>query len=146
MINPKPDTNTNLRCVGGHIHIGYPDPEFEKTVNIVKMFDIFVTLPSLLLDNDERRRELYGKAGSFRPKLFGLECRQLSNFWIHDNTLIKWVFDQTIKAVEHVLDGKHTHYIDKYSAQVVEAIDNNDRKLAKLLLRQIEKDSYILTN
>jgi len=145
-MNLPPNSNTNLRCVGGHVHIGYDNPNQQQSVDIVKMFDIFVTLPSLLLDNDERRRELYGKAGSFRFKNFGVECRQLSNFWIHDDTLIKWVFNQTVKAVTCVLDNKHKYYIDKYSAQIVEAIDNNDKKLAKLLLTQIKKDNYILTN
>jgi hypothetical protein len=145
-MNPSPNSNTNLRCVGGHVHIGYDNPNQSQSVNIVKMFDIFVTLPSLLIDNDERRRELYGKAGSFRFKDFGVECRQLSNFWIHDDTLIKWVFNQTIKAVSCVLENKHTYYLDKYSTQVVQAIDNNDKKLAKLLLTQIKKDNYILTN
>ena len=59
-MNIPPNTDTNLRCVGGHVHIGYPEPDFEKSERIVKMFDIFVTLPSLLIDTDERRRELYG--------------------------------------------------------------------------------------
>jgi hypothetical protein len=110
------------------------------------MFDIFVTLPSLLLDNDKRRRELYGKAGSFRFKDFGLECRQLSNFWIHDDYLIKWVFEQTVKAVEIVLEGNSQHYIDKYSSQVVNAINNNDKKLAKLLLAQLKKENFQIKN
>ena len=145
-MNPRPDANTNLRCVGGHVHIGYDNPNQEQSVKIVKMFDIFVTLPSLLLDNDERRRELYGKAGSFRFKEFGVECRQLSNFWIHDDYLIRWVFEQTIKAVEIVLNGESQHYIDKYSTQVVEAIDNNDKKLAKLLLRQLKTENVQINN
>jgi hypothetical protein len=110
------------------------------------MFDIFVTLPSLLLDDDIRRRELYGKAGSFRFKEFGVECRQLSNFWIHEDHLIKWVFDQTVKSVQIVLDGNAKHYIDKYSTQVVEAINNNDKKLAKLLLTQLKKENVKINN
>ena len=47
-INPSPKTNTNLRCVGGHVHIGideqYRTDEIQE--NIVKMFDIMVTLPA----------------------------------------------------------------------------------------------------
>lgn len=145
-MNTPPDTNTNLRSVGGHVHIGYPDNTFEKNERIVKMFDIFVTLPSLLIDNDERRRELYGKAGSFRIKDFGVECRALSNFWIHDDTLIEWVFNQTIKAVNIVLENKDHLYIEKYSKEVVKAINSNDKKLAKKLLLKIEKEDKILTN
>ena len=95
---------------------------------------------------NERRRELYGKAGSFRIKDFGVECRALSNFWIHDDTLIEWVFNQTTKAVNIVLENKDHLYIEKYSEEVVNAINSNDKKLAKKLLLKIEKEDKILTN
>lgn len=142
-LNPKPDSNTNLRCVGAHVHIGYENPDFEVSERIVKMFDIFVTLPSLLKDNDERRRELYGKAGSFRVKDFGVECRALSNFWIHSNELIKWVFNQTIKAVETVLNNEDESFISKFSERVQETIDSNNKEVAKLLLLEIEKENQL---
>lgn len=145
-LNPPVNTNTNLRCVGGHVHISYPDNTLEKSERIVKMFDILLTLPSLLIDNDERRRELYGKAGSFRLKDWGVECRALSNFWIHDDTLIEWVFNQTVKAVNIVLENKDEEYISKFSEEVRLAIDNNDKQKAKELLLEIQKIEKILTN
>ena len=144
-INPSPKTNTNLRCVGGHVHIGideqYRTDEIQE--NIVKMFDIMVTLPALLIDTDERRRELYGKAGSFRFKDFGVECRALSNFWIHSNELIEWVFEQTIKAVTVVLDGKADEYIKLYGEDTVTAINTNNKELAKQTIEKI--NTNILT-
>ena len=136
-VNPSPDSQTNLRCVGGHVHIGYPNHNDEQSLQIVKMFDMLVTLPALLIDKDERRRELYGKAGSFRFKDFGVECRQLSNFWIHSNELIEWVFEQTIKAVTMVLDGEAEELIKLYSEDVVNAINNNDKEFAKLTIEKI---------
>jgi hypothetical protein len=145
-INVPPSNNTNLRCVGGHIHIGYDGINQENQEQIVKAFDIFVTLPSLLLDNDERRREMYGKAGAFRFKDFGVECRQLSNFWIHSEEHTRWVYKQTIKAVETVLSNKFSEYEKKYSELVRNAIDTNDKEQAKNLLIEIEKIENILTN
>lgn len=148
-LNLPVDTNTNLRCVGGHVHISYPNNTFEKSERIVKMFDILLTLPSLLIDNDVRRRELYGKAGSFRLKDWGVECRALSNFWIHDDSLIKWVFEQTVKVVNIVLEDKDAPYIDNFSERVREAIDKNSKvKAQKLLLeiKELEKSEKILTN
>ncbi len=145
-INPTPNSKTNLRCVGGHVHIGYPEPNQETSETIVKAFDIFVTLPALLIDKDERRRELYGKAGSFRFKDFGVECRQLSNFWIHSPELIGWVYEQTIKAVNCVLNNEFTEYENKYSERVREAIDTNNKKLAEELLEEIKQFEQILTN
>lgn len=145
-LNPKPDSNTNLRCVGAHVHIGYENPEFEVSERIVKMFDIFVTLPSLLIDKDEQRRELYGKAGSFRIKDFGVECRALSNFWIHSDKLIKWVFNQTITAVETVLNNEDESFIIKYSERVQKAIDSNDKIEAEFLIEEINKEKQLKLN
>lgn len=145
--NPRPDSDTNLRCVGAHVHIGYPNPNQTTSEEIVKAFDIFVTLPALLIDKDERRRELYGKAGAFRFKEpWGVECRALSNFWIHSDELMGWVYDQTIKAVESVLDGKAQGIIDEYSSYVVEAINTNNKALAEELLKKIFKNEKILIN
>jgi hypothetical protein len=138
-VNEAPSSNTNLRCAGGHVAIGYENPEFETSEKIVKAFDMFVTLPALFKDNDSRRRELYGKAGSFRPKDFGVECRALSNFWIHSKENMEWVYGQTIIAVNSVLDGKADKLIEKYSDNVRKAIDNNDLILGQKLLNQIEK-------
>lgn len=143
-INNQPKAkDSNLRCVGGHIHIGYPNPNFETSEKIVKAFDMFVALPAMLIDKDNRRRELYGKAGSFRIKdPWGLECRVLSNFWIHSEELIRWVYNKTVNAVNIVLDGEYIKY-DKYSEQVRDIIDNNridqvEEMLNKLNLNKIE--------
>jgi hypothetical protein len=136
--NPKPNEQTNLRCAGGHVAIGYPNSNVEQTEQIVKMFDMYVTLPALFKDNDTRRRELYGKAGSFRFKdPWGLECRALSNFWIHSRDTMDWVFNQTLKAVNCVLDGNSEKLIEKYSLLVREAIDTNNLVLAEELLTVI---------
>jgi len=146
-VNEKPEIETNLRCVGGHIHIGYPNPSVERSENIVKAFDIFVTLPALLKDNDERRRELYGKAGAFRFKEpWGVECRALSNFWIHSDEDMRWVYQQTIKAVHCVLNNEHEELFKQYSERVVEAINTNNKELAKELLSVIFTEEEILIN
>lgn len=136
--NEAPDSNTNLRCVGGHVHIGYPNKNENNTEKIVKMFDLYLTLPALFKDSDLRRRELYGKAGSFRFKDFGVECRALSNFWIHSEEDMTWVWNQTIKAVNCVLDGNADELIDKYSEQAVEAINTANLELAESILMLIQ--------
>ena len=69
---------------------------------------------------------------------FGVECRSLSNFWIHSNELIGWVFDQTLNAVNIVLNNESEEYISKYSEDVRKAIDNNDKNLAKALIESLK--------
>ena len=107
------------------------------------MFDIFVTLPALLKDKDDQRRKQYGKAGSFRAKDFGVECRALSNFWIHSDELIKWVFEQTVNAVETVLNDESDIFIEKFSERVREAIDTNNKTNAEILIAEIEKEKQL---
>lgn len=136
-INEAPDNNTNLRCAGGHVAFGYENPEFETSEKIVKSFDMFVTLPALFKDNDTRRRELYGKAGSFRTKSFGVECRALSNFWIQSEENMRWVYRQSIKAIEAVLSNEIDELISLYSEKTREAIDTANLTLAKELLINI---------
>jgi len=139
-VNEAPDNNTNLRCAGGHVAFGYENPQFEISEKIVKAFDMFVTLPALFKDNDTRRRELYGKAGSFRVKDFGVECRALSNFWIQSEENMRWVYKQSIKAIETVLSNEIDDLIELYSEQVRDAIDTADLNLATKLLININSE------
>src|SRR5690606_24428610 len=102
--NLRPNTSDEtLRSAGGHIHIGYKDapeydPEYyipdEERANIVRALDLFIGVPSILLEPDNKRKELYGKAGAFRPKPYGLEYRTISNYYMEDKKLIEWVYNQ----------------------------------------------------
>lgn len=94
--NPKPaSTSPNLRSCGGHIHFG--------SVNLINQQDAVYFIRNIIeptlgvalvaLDPDTRRKELYGKAGSFRFKPYGIEYRTPSNFWLSSKGLINFVFD-----------------------------------------------------
>jgi len=100
---PKAD-DANLRSAGGHIHIGSKIAK-KKPFEVIRAMDLFLGVPSVVLDNGTLRRELYGKAGCFRPKPYGAEYRTLSNFWIFDDALIKWAYEGTERALQFVQDG-----------------------------------------
>jgi hypothetical protein len=99
MVNERPTaTNQAFRTCGGHIHVG--GIEDMDLINVIRSMDLFLGVPSIMLDKDRERRQLYGKAGCFRPKSYGGEYRTLSNFWIFDEGLRQWAWEQTHKAIE----------------------------------------------
>ena len=112
--HPKPVGT--LRTAGGHIHVGH-DGGKKEGQEIVKKMDFFLGIPSLIMDNDTQRRTMYGSAGSFRFKPYGLEYRSLSNFWLQSEEHMKWAYQQTKRAVETEVD---------VPPSVKDIIDNND--------------------
>lgn len=103
--NDKPHADDpNLRSAGGHIHVGSSIAK-SNPIHVIRAMDLFLGVPSVKLDRGTRRRELYGKAGSFRFKDYGAEYRTLSNFWIFDDHLIHWAYEGTQRALEFVDDG-----------------------------------------
>lgn len=111
MTNDPPSAeDTTFRTVGGHVHVGGVndlDPG-----NVIRCMDLFLGVPSVILDMDKDRRKLYGKAGAFRIKDYGVEYRTLSNFWIFSQMNRLWVWNATIKAVEFA----RTNRIERDSA------------------------------
>lgn len=103
--NNPPDAGRNSRTAAGHIHIGWtrgenisPDSShFEDCLILVKHLDYYVGNLSLLFDKNDKRQEMYGKPGAFRPKSYGVEYRVPSNFWIKDEKLMKLVFKLVCK-------------------------------------------------
>lgn len=135
-INSPPAKGGNLRCCGGHIHVGFDfENNQENQENIIKALDITLGLDSVLLDRDTRRKEMYGKAGSFRFKPYGVEYRTLSNFWIKNPQSISWVYDKVEKAF-NIVDKIDEFKI--YEDSIIEAIDNNKRDLALEVLTDLE--------
>jgi len=100
--NPAPNNESTLRTAGGHIHVGLPERVTQNDVAIrmvIKAMDLYLGVPSVILDPDNRRRELYGKAGAYRNKPYGAEYRTLSNFWIQTDVLRKWAAERAYFAV-----------------------------------------------
>lgn len=99
-VNEIFDIQTNLRSCGGHIHIGYDKPNIHSNLQIIRLFDLYLGVPSVLLDLDTDRKQLYGKAGAFRHQKYGVEYRTLSNFWLTNQELADWVFSNVYIALD----------------------------------------------
>lgn len=103
--NPRPRGPKNLRSCGGHVHIGWDNPNFTQRIAVAKAADLFIGTLSAIHDDDNRRRKLYGKAGACRLKDYGIEHRTSSNYWLQSEELTALVFRQAQKAVEFVNSG-----------------------------------------
>jgi hypothetical protein len=69
------------------------------------MLDLFVGIPSIFMDHDPtsaRRRKVYGQAGRYRPKEYGMEYRSLGNFWLASPKTVKLVFEMCDFVVDFV--------------------------------------------
>jgi hypothetical protein len=127
--NPRPllpDDMYNLRSAGGHVHVGWDDPNLNDQEQLVKAMDVFLGCPSILYDKDMLRRKLYGTPGAFRFKPYGIEYRTLSNFWIQNKEHMGWVYDQTQKAIEFLNSGKVVK--DKHANVIQDCIMKGDLK------------------
>lgn len=130
-VNPRPEPgNRPIRTAAGHIHIGWTDgvdiydkDHFELCAQVARQMDYYLGVHSLLWDQDGTRRDLYGKAGAFRPKSYGVEYRVLSNRWLTSEALIRWVYNQAKLGMSKAFDGVWAEKIWGDTAQRI--IDTN---------------------
>lgn len=125
--NPSPNgRNTNLRTGAFHIHLKYDDMEINNCTELIRILDLFLGLPALLLEPPNERRKLYGTAGEFR---FGktLEYRVLSTYFCKDEFLRKWVFQNTMHAIDFYNnnDSLKRNFLGQHSTLVKNIINRN---------------------
>lgn len=131
-INPKPKAEDwKLRSCGGHVHIGFDVAQVDR-IEVIKFMDLFTGVPSVLMDNGDLRKELYGKSGAFRDTSYGVEYRTLSNFWIFKDPLIEWIWNNTSRAVEAA--AARLPIGDDDAQDIISCINNNDKALAQKLV------------
>ena len=131
--NPTPALlNPFLRSAGCHFHLGYANPTVAKGMELIKYMDMFLGVPSILMDLDTNRRDLYGKAGSYRFQKWGVEYRVLSSYFISSNETISFCYNQINKAIDAF--EHHLPLISK--EEVFEVINNNNTDLANQLINK----------
>lgn len=123
---------TNLRTCGGHIHISWPDPDRDTQMRVVQWMDLLFSVPISTIEPAGNRRALYGKAGCYRPKKYGVEYRTPSNFWLTDPDLMGFAFDCAVKAVENTLSNI---YFSATGKNIQKAVDQGDTPMAYLLIK-----------
>lgn len=142
--NPAPSGDTPRRGAAGHIHIGWgenipfdhPD-HIAICCDFVKCLDAYVGLATLLYESDSAlaRKDLYGKAGAFRPKSYGVEYRTPSNEWLqsNDRRLLIWkCVEAAIKDMQQGEGSVRKRLVTSLDVDI-EAMINNPKgcKLSK---------------
>lgn len=120
-IPPVGFANSTFRSCGGHVHVGYVEGsgnDFllvpEGKLDTIKAMDCLLGIVSVVLDNSPEaiaRRDIYGKAGCYRPTDYGVEYRTLSNFWCKSDALKKLMYRLTSDSLWNVRDGQLEHLI-----------------------------------
>ncbi len=130
-VNPKPEgEKTNLRTTGCHIHIGYTNPNVESSVYLVKCLDATLGLASVIMDDDDKRRQLYGKAGCLRLTSYGVEYRVLSGYFIKSKAIMSKMYD----LLRFAIYVYNNNFSIPPESLIIDTINNNNKELAATLL------------
>ena len=149
--NPRPDGASGLRSAAGHLHIGWgadipvdhPD-HIDICRAFVKNLDVYVGLAMTTFDSDTERRKLYGKAGAYRPKSYGVEYRTPSNAWIASRARRQFIHSMVSSAITNMSNGAtpmwqqlaEPKYVKKYGS-VVDIINSGDAASATRILKEV---------
>lgn len=142
--NPRPDGDRLFRTASGHLHIGWGsdiptdnEEHLQICADFVKMLDATVGLLMTYIDRDPRRRELYGKAGAFRPKPYGVEYRTPSSVWLKNKAYRHAVWQQMNLAIRFLRNGSSVNVITGFTPEFIqEIINSGDAKTAEDILRR----------
>lgn len=137
LANPRPDQHPTMRTAAGHIHLGWcqdRDPHdlrhFMSCCELAKQLDLYLGVPSVLMDPDTKRKQMYGKAGAFRPKPYGLEYRVLSNFWLKSDKLMRWAYRQTHEAFDSLV---RRGAAKGCASEIENLINTNNKQVAQVI-------------
>lgn len=131
-----PEGFKNLRTSGGHVHVSFEldgkVPSFPQDIEsmecVVMAMDVFLGIPLIQVEPANERRNLYGRAGAFRHKPYGIEYRTLSNYWISNSALTGYVYNAVEKCFDY-LNSKKPDQINqelrRWKPYVTDAINAN---------------------
>jgi len=130
---PMPHVVGKLRSAGGHIHFGLSNFSVTSLPDLVKLCDLFISVPLVLLDADTFRRRWYGQAGKYRPKSYGFEYRTPSNCWTFAAENRRWIFRQAQAVVK-----SNIVIAPALGSFIQHTINTSDRDGAEVLIREFD--------
>ena len=126
--NLPPDFQGGLRTGSFHIHVGDEAlKDKEQKDNMIRWMDMNLGVASILFDKDTsspKRRDLYGRAGEFRPTPYGVEYRVLGPYSLRSPRLTALSLCLTHVALENA-KTKPAH--SRLTKQAETIINSNNR-------------------
>lgn len=136
----KPEyKGSNIYAAGFHIHCGYEESTKEINKELIKAMDLFLGIPSVLLEpKNDRRSTGYGQAGNYRHQPYGgVEYRSLSSHFASGKDLIQWCFRNTERAIEFVNSGDISK-ITLMGDIIQQTINEENKTLAEHLCKEFK--------
>jgi len=143
-INPRPVPPATLRTAAGHLHASWQTPDEDQKVALVRALDITLGVPSILVTKMNERRSLYGRAGAFRDKPYGVEYRTLDNFWLGSRKYAIHVFNQVIETMDQI-NTEGAMFLDELedrSEEIQATINNHDKDNAIKLMNYFQVQPF----
>lgn len=149
--NPRPEPeDPTFRSAAAHVHISWNNPEdLHQRCRVIQMADVYVSLmmKSYIGDvtADNKRRTLYGRAGAFRPKEYGVEHRVLGNGWLiggrdlHER-MYRW-YQRALTAVSTPYE-----FTKEEAAEIQYAINEEDSEKCYSLHKKLNQKIFPKAN
>lgn len=143
--NPRPAGDRFFRTGAGHIHVGWGadipvenEDHVEICAGFIKMLDATVGMFMTYIDRDPRRRELYGCAGAFRPKPYGVEYRTPSNVWIRNRGRRNMMHMLINKAIYSHCNGIAPENVaNRTEEDIIRIINTGDWREAEAVMERL---------
>lgn len=129
---PNGSFDNKTRYAGGHVHVSC-DYGWEDELNLVKWMDILIAVPFAKMEADGRRRLLYGQAGVYRQKEYGIEYRTPSSTWVRYPKWQRYVFCASQRACE-IIDRRQD-YLLMPDDILQDAINNRNMEKLHLIMK-----------
>ena len=116
------------RSAGLHLHI---DVEHQLQKQLIQLLDFTLAIPGLLLEPDNERKKLYGKAGAYRDNNKWVEYRTLSS-WFQQPQYLDFLWDNSELALNLLQDN----FKEFKAYDIKNIINNNDKTAAEMLTKK----------
>lgn len=134
--NPRPEPPQAMRTAAGHVHVSWQSPSDNERILVGRWLDVLLGVPSVLVTQPTRRRQLYGRAGAVRFKPYGIEYRVLDNFWITSQPLARHIFQQCQRAVKMLTETPFVQdQLTMRAEQINTAINDHVPELAGMVMQ-----------